>query len=352
MKAARLNEPGQPLVIEEVDEPRCPPGGVKVRVERALVPSFTAAIMSGKMPFPLPTPYTPGPSCVGVVEEVGPGSVGISVGQRVFCAAVHSANVNGGAREEILVGWFGVTPGCGPLLEQWKNGSFAEKAVYPVDCVTPVGEDAAKKLIAIGSLSIAHGALLRGELQPGMSVLVNGGTGNLGSAAVLVALAMGASRVYAAGRSDAMLDRLQAVDPARVIPVHLTGDDTAYATQLGRQVEGVDVVIDALGYVMSPVPTLAALSRLRPGGTGVFMGGVLVDVPISYPMTLGTRTTIRGSFMHPPSTPATVLKMVRSGLIDVERFEPVAFPLSRINEAIGKARELHGLSCCVIALER
>ena len=44
--------------------------------------------------------------------------------------------------------------------------------------------------------------LPRRHLQPGETVLVSGATGNFGSAAVSVALAMGAACVVAPGRND------------------------------------------------------------------------------------------------------------------------------------------------------
>jgi NADPH:quinone reductase-like Zn-dependent oxidoreductase len=55
-------------------------------------------------------------------------------------------------------------------------------------------------------------------LKAGETVIVNGATGAYGSAAVLVALAMGATRVVAAGRKKETLDKLAEAGGTRVIP--------------------------------------------------------------------------------------------------------------------------------------
>ena len=56
--------------------------------------------------------------------------------------------------------------------------------------------------------AIPYGGLLAGGLAAGETPLVSGATGNLGSSAVALALAMGAGRVVAPGRNEAALDLL------------------------------------------------------------------------------------------------------------------------------------------------
>ena len=67
----------------------------------------------------------------------------------------------------------------------------------------------------------AAGALWRfprGETEPGETVLVSGATGNFGSAAVAVALAMGAACVVAPGRNETVLQELNAVSATACEP--------------------------------------------------------------------------------------------------------------------------------------
>ena len=52
-------------------------------------------------------------------------------------------------------------------------------------------------------------------MKPTQTLVVNGATGGLGSAAVLVGLAMGASKVVAVGRNE---EKLKALEQLVVIP--------------------------------------------------------------------------------------------------------------------------------------
>lgn len=348
MKAAQIMQGGSPLQLIDASEPEIRQGAIKISVEQAMVPSFTGAVLSGRLPFPLPVPYIPGPSSVGIVEEIGEDVFGFEKGQRVLVGPHFRAGANGHSPEEILIGWFGLTPQSRPLMARWKNGSFAQKALYPAVCATPIDDIGADLAIRLSPLCIAYGALLRGELKPGGRILITGATGNLGSATALVALAMGAECIYAVGRNVDVLNRLSALDNRRIIPVPLEGDAETWDAQIASATSLVDVVIDALGYVDHPLLTQAAIRRLCPLGTAVFMGGVMTDIPFSYIQILSGQLTIRGSFMHPPTAASDLIRMVRGGLIDLEQIKTTVYPLTQINEAIAGAATQKGLSCCTV----
>ena len=57
----------------------------------------------------------------------------------------------------------------------------------------------------MGTLLVPYGGFAAANLQAGETVLVSGATGNFGSAAVAVALAMGAACVVAPGRNEQVL---------------------------------------------------------------------------------------------------------------------------------------------------
>lgn len=348
MKAARLNEPGRPLQVENVPEPQLRPGGVKVRVLTASVPSFSAAVLSGQLPIPLPVPYTPGPSCIGLVEQVADDVEGLTEGQEVFCGPHYTSRVSGRPAQEILVGWFGLTPGSEPLMARWKDGAFAERAVYPAACVTPLEPSRGGDWIALAPLSISYGALLQGSFRPGQSLLVNGATGNLGSATVLLALSLGASRVFAVGRDRDRLSDLAALDAKRVIPIVLDEKAESYRSHVESVASGADLVVDALGYVTTPALTLAGLAALRVGGTAVFMGGVLAEIPISYFDVLRMQWTIRGSFMYPASAPHELMRLAASGTLDLGKATTRTFTLGEANQALTAAASSRGLAYCAI----
>jgi alcohol dehydrogenase len=351
MKAARLHKPGSPLVIEDIAEPTTHAGGVKVRVLAAPVPSYASRVLGGLLPVPLPVPYTPGPSCVGEVEEIADDVVGVQPGEMVLCSAYHHVTPPGKDPEAILIGWIPLTVGSGPLLRYWKDGAYAAKAVYPAACVTRLGTRADGRFSPIewsklGALSIAYGGLLRTGLQPGQSVLVNGATGHLGSAAILVALAMGASRIVGLGRNRDALDQLAAIDP-RIVAIEHAADHAPLKAHVGTAGK-VDVALDALGYVPDPAATLASLTALRTRGTLVFLGGVLADIPISYMQMLINQWEIKGAFMAPPSAAAQLRDMAFVGTLRLDKMSVVEKKLDQVNEAIALAATQHGLEGCAL----
>ena len=76
----------------------------------------------------------------------------------------------------------------------------------------------AGRLCALTLLLVPYGGLLAADLQAGETLLVSGATGHFGSAAVMVALAMGAGCVVAPGRNEA--DAGGPVPPLRPARAH------------------------------------------------------------------------------------------------------------------------------------
>ena len=372
MKAARLNEAGASLQLEDLPDPEVRDGGVVVRVLASALMSYTGEVLAAltgrltpaKIKFSdgseMPVdagrlapilPFTPGLSAVGVVEAFGENVFGLELGQKVLCSPYYTNGPNGQAPESILIGWLGVSESAAGPMQLWKNGSFAEKALYPAECVTPLGAveglDPAR-LAALNVLTIAYGALLNGEFRAGQRVIVAGATGNIGSAAVLLALALGASSVVAAGRDEAVLETLTALDPARVHAVSLRGEPAEYAQELARVSGGADLSIDALGAAPNADATLACIAALRIGGTAIIVGGVRGDIALPYPMFLRKELTLRGSYMFPRDAPSELLRMIASGVLSLDAFGVHAFPLADINEAIAQAPSFRGLEYAVV----
>lgn len=82
----------------------------------------------------------------------------------------------------------------------------------------------------------------------GEAVAINGASGFYGSAGVLAALAMGASRVLAVGRDAKVLSEVAKAGGDRVIPIPLSGDAAADCATLRRAAGGaVDAALDMIG---------------------------------------------------------------------------------------------------------
>ncbi|MDP4093467.1 MAG: zinc-binding dehydrogenase [Bacillota bacterium] len=351
MKAAVLQEKGQTLQVINVKEPIPVVGGVKVRVTASHVLSFTKNLFSGLIPVPLPTPYIPGPSAIGIVEEIAGDSGGLEKGDKVFCNPYITSKGQTEVPSGILKGWFGLTQNSGGLLEAWKDGSFAEQTVYPLENVTPLYglenyDDS--KLAVINYLCIAYGGLLKGNFRPGQSILINGATGNLGSAAVLTALAMGASSVYAVGRNKEALNHIRSIEPDRIKTIALEGPEEGYKALVPAKAGSVDLVLDALGNLATPFATSSAIPALKNKGIAVFIGGVFADIPLNYYDILAREITVTGSFMYPPSAPGDIINMIRAKTLKLDTLKIEAFKLEQINQAVSRAAELRGLQYCVV----
>ncbi len=116
--------------------------------------------------------------------------------------------------------------------------------------VTPTGDIKtadAGRWCALSSLLVPYGGLLAGDLRAGETLVVNGATGGFGSAGVVVALAMGAGKVVAAGRNVRALDELVRRFGPRVRPAPMTGVEADDRQRIGELAGGpIDCVLDLL----------------------------------------------------------------------------------------------------------
>jgi alcohol dehydrogenase len=252
-----------------------------------------------------------------------------------------------------LIGWTGNrSPRSRRMQQVWRDGSFAEKALYPARCLTPLpgadGVDVAK-LPFVASLAIADGALKRGGLRGGgQTLVINGATGQLGGAAVLVALARGAGRILATGRNREKLEELATLS-SRIVACPLSGERAADAERLKELSDGgADLAVDYLGHAPTATATLAAIDALKLGGTAVLVGGVRHELPLSYQTIMRRQLTIRGSFMFDRDTALECWRLVRSGAIDLALVKPRAFKLDEIEAAMTAAATLNGFNVAVL----
>jgi len=195
------------------------------------------------------TPFVPGCEFAGVVEELGPGTTGFAVGDRVAC----------------------YTPNC---------GAWAEQVVLYANCALRIPDnmpfaDAACILCAHGT---AHHALRqRAKLQAGESLLVLGAAGGTGLAAVQIGKAMGA-RVIAACSSAEKLAIAKANGADDLINYSEQDLKTALKELTGGK--GVDVVYDPVGGDAFDVATrcMARNGRLLVVG---FASGQIPKFPVN-----------------------------------------------------------------------
>ena len=309
MRAAVLRAVGEPLVVETVPDPVAGAGEAVVDVFAAPVLSYAAEVFSGARAYPMLLPIVPGVGAVGRVRAVGPDATQLAVGDWVFCdPTVRPRDATVGVNDIVLQGWIAPTDGAERLMAHFRDGPFAERMRVPMENAVRLGEvDPAEAVrwCAINTLAIPYGGLLASGLRAGETVLVNGATGHIGSGGVVVALALNAGRVVAAGRNEATLADLRRRFGPRVVPAPMSGDPATDADRLRDAAGGgpVDRVLDLLPPMPDSTPVRTAVMAVRPGGTVVLMGGSRVDVSLPYAFLMRNNITVRGQWMYPRDAP-------------------------------------------------
>ena len=79
-----LTSRDKPLTIEKRPVPTLTSGSAIVRVLASQVISYAGEVYSGKRPYPFPTPFVPGTSCVARVVAVGPDATSLKPGKLVY----------------------------------------------------------------------------------------------------------------------------------------------------------------------------------------------------------------------------------------------------------------------------
>ena len=215
MKAIRPLKKDSPLVVEDVPDPTLKDSDVLVSIEAAGVLSYHEDVLSGKLGYALPPlPFTPGNDGVGIIEEVGSTILHVSVGDRVAIDPRIFASENVTEPEGMLLALTGLTPEASRIQQIWRDGTWAEKVAVPSDNVTKLPEIEGMNGVGLSRVykfAVCYGGLSRGHLVGGETVVVLGATGNFGSPAVPLAIAMGASRVVALGRNESVLASLSQI---------------------------------------------------------------------------------------------------------------------------------------------
>lgn len=335
----------------DVPVPEARPGTVVVRVEAAVLLSYQKAYVTGALPAYRPPDhaFTLGSNCIGVVHAVGRDVWHLEPGQRVAMSPHLVAHERVAEPAQMLLGLTAYEPRARQMQADFPDGSFATYVLVPAAAATPVVGIAldAAQLAAAPRFLVPFGGLRRGRLRAGETVVVTGATGAFGAAAALLAVAMGAGRVVAAGRDREKLAALARVGGPRVEAVALTGDVEADAAAL-RRGGAADLAFDMVGRATDPSATLAGLQALRRGGRLVLMGSMEVPLPIDYRMVMWNDLEIIGQFMYAGDAYRQLLELVRVGLLDLRALTPRRFAFADLPAALDAAAAAGNLEYVVL----
>ena len=305
MKAIVFDQPGDESVLrwDEAPDPEC---GVDQVVLRAKSTSVNRADLLQRLGFyPPPPGASPilGLEVAGTVDQVGAAVDGWSVGDEAMALIA-----GGGYAERVAVNAKHLMPipGASSLLD---SGGIPE-----------VFLTAYLNLIELG------------ELESGQRVLIHGGSGGVGTAAIQIAAALGAE-VWTTAGSDERADRCSQLGAHRALN-YKTSDFSAELKTVG----GAHLILDIMGakYLKQNMKSLQRDGRLVIIG---LQGGVTSEVNLG--LALMKRLTVIGSTLRARSdeSKAEIIEGFMTSIwpwLDTGKIAPVVdrrLPISSAPEA-------------------
>ncbi|MFI9187606.1 NADP-dependent oxidoreductase [Streptomyces goshikiensis] len=311
MKAAVINQYGQVrdvVRVTDVPVPAVGPRDVLIEVRAAGVNPVDHLIVKGFLSTGEPSrPLVIGNELAGVVTQVGAEATRFAVGDEVFSRV--DPRVGGAFAEYVAVDESLVAAKPSRL-------TFEEAASLPLVALT-----------ALQALTE------QADVRSGTRVLIHGGAGGVGSAAVQIAKQLGAEVVATAGSGSVELVRELGAD--RVID---------YRTEKFEEVvSDVDVVLDTIGGETQE----RSFGVLKSGGTLVSI------VAISDAEAKKARWNVeaRSFFMRPQGEQLSHL----AGLVESGQLRPIVetiFPLDEASEALQKVERGGARGKTVISVRR
>lgn len=265
VRAVVITAPGGPGVLRVVDrpEPRPARGEVLVEVRAAALNRADLLQRRGLHPAPPDAPAdVPGLEFAGRIAEVGEGVRGVAVGRRVMGIAA------GGAQAERLA------IDAGLCLDVPEGLGWVEAAALPEAAIT-----------AWDAL------LLQGELAGGERVLVQAAGSGVGTAALQVATAAGATAVGLTRSADKRR-RLAELGPWPVLDAAAEN----LAARIREAAGGpIDLSLDCIGPASWPLHAAVLAERGRIVVIGLLGGAVAA---VDFAPLLTRRLTLRGTLLR------------------------------------------------------
>jgi len=303
-----ISTPGAPEVLKPASRPMPvpAPGEVLIQVHAAGVNRPDVLQRIGRYPVPPGASDLPGLEVAGIIAAVAADVTRWKVGDRV-CALT-----NGGGSAS-----YGAAP-AGSVLPLPAGLSMVEAAAIPETFFT-----------------VWSNVFDRGQLSPGESFMVQGGSSGIGTTAIQIAAARGHT-VFATAGSAEKCAACEKIGATRAINYRTEDFEAVVKEATGGR--GVDVILDMVGgdYVGKELKSLADGGRLV---FIAFLGGMKATVDLNELMR--RRLTMTGSTLRPrdnafKAAVAASLEREVWPLVAAGRVKPVihaTFPLARACDA-------------------
>lgn len=315
MKVVRFHAPGD-VRIEEAPEPVAGPGEVKLRVRNCSTCGTDVKISRYGHHHIVP-PRVMGHEIAGDVVELGPGTAGWEVGDRVQVIAA----IPCGQCPDCLRGRMTVCPNQESMGYHY-DGGFAEFVVVPAKVLAVDGLNAIPEGVSFAEASVAEplACVLNGQMLArvgeGDDVVVVG-SGPIGCLHVRLARARGAARVFLV---DLNAERL-ALAAGLVAPDGLVvGAEVDVVDEIAKLTDGrgADVVITAAASGQAQEQAIQLAARQ---GRISFFGGLPKDKPVivvDSNLVHYRELTIVGANGSSPAHNAEALRLIATGAVPVD----------------------------------
>jgi 2-desacetyl-2-hydroxyethyl bacteriochlorophyllide A dehydrogenase len=318
MKAVRLFEPGKPLVGTEIQPPAVGPLDLLIRVKAAGICHSDAHYRAG-LSRVNPLPLTLGHEVTGIVEQTGQMVTRFRAGDRVClhymvtCGECRFCNA-------------GLEQFCasGKMIGKYRDGGFAEYISVPARSafLLPDTIPFEQGAVMMCSASTSLHALKKARMEPGETVAIFG-AGGLGMSAIQLALAFGASRVFAV---DIRAGKLGLAERLGAVPVNAAAVDPVSEIRRLTGGAGVNVALELIGLpgvMQQAVRALAIQGRLAIAG--------ITDKSFEiapYPELLNREAEIIGVSDHLASEIPHLIDCVLEGKLKLSEVVTHTVPLS------------------------
>jgi NADPH2:quinone reductase len=310
LKAVYISEPGGPEVLEvrEVDAPVPGPGEVLIAVVAAGLNRADVQQRKGFYPAPPGASEVPGLEVSGRIIGFGPAvSKPFSVGDKVVA---------------LLAG-----------------GGYAQQVAVPAEQVLriPDGVDVvtAASLPEVAA-TVYSNLIMTAQLQEGETVLIHGATGGIGTMAIQMAKAFGATVATTAGTAE-KVGTAKAFLGAD-IAINYAEEDFPESLRRQNGGRGADVILDVVGakYLRQNVDALADYGRLMVIG---LQGGTKGELDLGQLLKKRAAVVATALRPRPVSEKGAILDAVRQSvwpLITSGQIRPLVaktFPLDQVRAA-------------------
>ena len=315
MRAAQVEQFGQPLVLKSLPLPTPGPGRILVKTEACGVCHTDLHAAHGDWPVKPGLPFTPGHEGIGIVTALGEGVTAVKLGDRVGVPWLYSAC---GHCEYCLAAR---EPVCAEAQfgGYTQNGGFADYIVADPNYVAhiPAGLSAVQAAPLICAGVTSYKGLKETQARPGEWVVISG-IGGLGHLAVQYARAMGL-HVCAVDIDEGKLDHAKRLGAQAMVNARHDDPVAAVHRATGGGAHGVLITAPSLSAFKQGV------AMTRKHGTCVLVGIPPGEFPTPLFEVVAHCITIRGSFVGNRRDMAEALAFAADGRVkaDIE-LQPLA----------------------------